>query len=333
MASNRAVALWLLGVAALVFAMVVLGGATRLTQSGLSMVDWRPLMGVIPPLGEPAWREVFQQYQAFPEYQQINRGMSLAEFKTIFWFEYAHRLLGRGIGLAFLLPFGWFLARRRLAPALACKLGAIFLLGGLQGLVGWWMVKSGLVDDPDVSQYRLAVHLSLALLIFVGLCWLAVGLEAASTRRGPSFLGLIAGGAVLLQAFSGALVAGLDAGRHYNTFPTMNGVWFPTELLHLDPWWLNAFENATTVQFDHRLGAVAASLLVALFGLRCIARGGRARAAGFWLLAALAAQFALGVATLVMMVPVALGVSHQAGALLLLAAWIVAYERLTRPPA
>lgn len=316
--------------------MVLLGGATRLTQSGLSIVDWRPLMGIIPPLDTATWQAVFAQYRAYPEYQQINHGMSLAEFKAIFWFEYAHRLLGRVIGLAFLLPFLWFLVTRRLSPGLAWRLGAVFVLGGLQGLVGWWMVKSGLVDDPDVSQYRLAVHLGLALLLFVLVLWLAFGVRgdggrAVFTPHRASLGGLLVGAVVVLQALSGALVAGLDAGRHYNTFPTMNGIWFPTELLALEPLWLNAFENTTTVQFDHRLGAVITVLAVLAYALACLRREDPARGAGLFLLIAVAGQFALGVATLLLVVPTSLGVLHQGGALVLLTAWVLAYERMTRP--
>ncbi len=333
-APRPAVAYWLYIVAALVFAMVLLGGATRLTQSGLSMVDWRPLMGAIPPLGEAAWQDLFRQYQSYPEYRAINRGMSLAEFKTIFWFEYAHRLLGRGIALVFFLPFAWNLARRRLERPLALRLLGVLLLGGVQGLVGWWMVKSGLVEDPEVSQYRLATHLSLALVIYLCILWLALGLgDVGARERAPPrpWFALLVGLAVLVQAVSGALVAGLDAGLLHNTFPTMTGAWVPDELFDLQPWWLNHFENATTVQFNHRVGAMAVVLLVGALVWRCRRAGRAARRAANWLLAAVLLQFVLGVVALVHMVPTSLGVAHQAGALLLLTAWLVTLNSLARP--
>lgn len=338
--SSRQVAIWLFCIAALVAAMVLLGGATRLTHSGLSMVEWRPLMGVLPPLGAEAWGAVFAKYQAFPEYQKINRGMSLGEFKAIFWFEYAHRLLGRVIGLAFLLPFLWFLWRRRIAPRHTLVFAGLFLLGGLQGLIGWWMVKSGLVDRPDVNHYRLAVHLTLALTIFALLLWSALenwrhGGADTVPRAAPAHLCRLAALALVLtfvQTITGALTAGLDAGLAYNSFPTMNGVWLPAELWALSPWWLNLVENTTTVQFIHRIGAalVVASVLALWYAGRNGRIAGRARHLLRLTVAAVALQFALGVFTLIYVVPVPLGVMHQAGALLLLTALVAAVHRLRR---
>lgn len=315
-----AVGLWLLAVAGLVAAIILLGGATRLTESGLSIVHWQPVSGVLPPLDGAAWEREFEAYRQFPEYRQLEHGMSLQAFKTIYWFEYAHRLLGRAIGAAFLLPFIWFLWRRQIRGRMAWWLGGIFLLGGLQGLVGWWMVRSGLVDRPDVSQYRLALHLGLAFAILgllAGAGWRALWpAQAARDVWAWAVLAL-----VYLQVLSGALVAGLDAGQHYNTFPSMDGLWLPPELWVREPLWLNAFENPTTVQFDHRLGAYLVAL--AVLALAWCQRG---RGAAL-MLAALALQFGLGVATLLLQVPVVLGVAHQAGAILLFMAVLWQAER------
>lgn len=321
-ATPRAVGYWLLAVALLVTGMIVLGGATRLTQSGLSIVEWRPLSGVLPPLNEQEWEAAFARYRQFPEYQTLNRHISLDQFKTIYWFEYAHRLLGRLIGLVFLLPWLWFLARGQLRGRLAWQLGGLFVLGALQGLAGWWMVKSGLVDRPDVSQYRLAVHLALALAILGLLLHLAWRVlwprpRIANFGRGPWLLLVL----VYLQALSGALVAGLDAGLHYNTFPTMNGAWLPPELWHLTPWWLNLLENPTTVQFDHRIGAylVAIAVLACWWRVRPTAEHS-AKLALDVVLTVMLVQVGLGIATLLLQVPVGLGVLHQAGAVALFAA-------------
>jgi cytochrome c oxidase assembly protein subunit 15 len=326
------VAGWLLVVAAMVAAMVILGGATRLTHSGLSMVQWRPLMGVLPPVGEAAWREVFEKYKEYPEYRKINRGMTLSEFKGIFYFEYSHRLLGRAVGLVFALPLLWFLFSGRIERRRRLALFGLFLAGGLQGLIGWWMVKSGLVDRPDVSQYRLAVHLGVAFVIFGGLIWTALDLLAKQPpgrlagREGGIWSGLIVA-VIFLQVLSGALVAGLDAGLVYNTFPMMNAYWLPPELAELAPGWLNLFENPVTVQFDHRIGAYLTTLLILGLWLRSRGQGRRrleleplARRALHLTLLALALQLALGIATLLWAVPVPLAVLHQGGALVLFAA-------------
>lgn len=335
--ANRAMALWLLIVAGLVFLMVMLGGATRLTQSGLSMVHWQ-FAGALPPMDQAQWTAEFERYKQFPEYQKINRGMSLAEFKTIYWFEYSHRMLGRLIGLAFALPFAWFLIRGQVGWRLAPKLTGLLLLGGLQGLIGWWMVKSGLVDRPDVSHYRLTVHLGLAFAIFGALLWVALDLlkpvrpDTALARSPLTGWALAVVLLVFVQSLLGGLVAGLNAGLVYNTFPLMDGMLFPPELFHATPWWLNLFENPVTLQFNHRIGALAVTIAIVFVWLRSRRAGFRhsTRLAFDALLLALIGQVILGVLTLIHMVPVGLGVAHQGGALVLLASSIVVAHRLMR---
>ena len=259
--SDRPIAGWLLVCCALVFAMVVLGGVTRLTGSGLSMVNWKPLSGVLPPLSQAAWDREFEHYRDTPEYAYVNKGMTLDGFKGIFWFEYAHRLLGRLIGVVFMIPFVYFLLRRRIEPALAPKLVTMFVLGGLQGLLGWYMVKSGLIDDPHVSQYRLAAHLGLAILIYAYMLWTAFTIlhrgDSASPRTRFALLATVLAIAVFVTMMSGAFVAGLKAGFIYNTFPLMAGKLVPDGMWSVTPIYLNFFENATTVQFNHRLLAMA----------------------------------------------------------------------------
>lgn len=326
---QRQIAAWLFLCSALVFAMVVLGGATRLTGSGLSIVEWKPLMGVIPPTSEAQWREVFEQYRQFPEYQKKNFGMTLQEFKYIYAFEYAHRLLGRLIGMVFLLPFLYFLARGRIAAPMKPRLAALFVLGALQGALGWFMVMSGLVDEPHVSQYRLTAHLMLAILIFGYMLWL--GLEMAATRpepgSAPPLVPRLVTACIVLAAItmtSGGFVAGLKAGLAYNTFPLMAGRLIPAGLYGTSPWWLAAFENITTVQFNHRLLATATLVLVLVTWV-AVLRGPTSapvRLRAHLLLAAVLGQFALGIATLVNQVPATLGTAHQGGAVVVLAAMI-----------
>ncbi|MEE8370715.1 MAG: COX15/CtaA family protein [Sphingomonadales bacterium] len=321
--NERAIGIWLLIMAFMVFLMVVVGGATRLTESGLSMVHWQPLSGVVPPLSEADWQAEFAAYQAFPQYQTVNRGMSLPEFKTIFWWEYGHRLLGRLIGLAFALPLLFFLARGRVRRQLKMTLFFLLALGGSQGLLGWYMVQSGLIDQPAVSQYRLAAHLLLALAIFAALLWVALGLlrpgrgqDDPRVRR----LTLAIFGLVFLQSFLGALVAGLDAGRAYNTWPAMDGGFMPELMFDLSPWWLNFFENIAAVQFDHRLAAyllVGLSAYLLYVALKSKAPRDLRRGAGL-LLGLLMAQMTLGIAALLNFVPVGLGTAHQAGGVLVL---------------
>jgi len=320
---NKAVAVWLLVCCALIYAMIVLGGVTRLTHSGLSMVDWAPIMGVVPPLSAGDWAQTFEQYKQFPEYQKVNRGMSLDEFKEIFYFEYAHRMLGRLIGLAFLLPFVVFVALGRIERVMIPRFAVMFLLGALQGLMGWFMVQSGLVDRPSVSQYRLTAHLLLALLIYGFILWSALSLWRGTAPRqagpGDDRAGWAVLGLVLVMIASGGFVAGTRAGFVYNTFPMMAGAWVPDGLWSLEPGWRNLFENVVTIQFVHRtLALVAAGAVVGYTwgALRGPVAPGVRRTA--WLaLAALAAQLALGVATLVHQVPLALGAAHQAGAVAL----------------
>ena len=320
------VAAWLLCCCALVLAMIVLGGVTRLTHSGLSITEWQPIVGTLPPMSEAAWTETFARYQATPEYRQVNAGMSLSEFKTIFWWEYFHRLLGRAIGIVFLLPLVFFALRGWLDRRLLAPLALIFVLGGLQGGLGWYMVQSGLVDNPRVSQLRLTAHLGLALLIFAAMLWLALSLlrkpapRTSATARLHRAAGAVAA-LVLLQALSGGLVAGLRAGFAYNTFPTMNGEWIPPGLAALDPWYRNIVSNLTTVQFDHRLLAAALAVAVTFLCLRMRRLPDvRARGAAVLLFGLLVLQITLGIATLLLVVPLPLAAAHQATAVLLFAA-------------
>ncbi|MGQ0486045.1 MAG: COX15/CtaA family protein [Hyphomicrobiales bacterium] len=310
------VRIWLLAVAFLVFTMVIVGGATRLTDSGLSITEWRPLLGIIPPLSDADWLAAFEKYQLIPEFSVVNRGMTLAQFKFIFWWEWAHRLLGRVIGAAFLLPFLFFAATGRLARRHWPRFIGLFILGGLQGALGWYMVASGLVDRVDVSQYRLSAHLTLAASIFAAILWVAFGLTIKRRRpaAGREAWALAIVALIVLQVAAGGFVAGLDAGMAYNTWPLMEGKLVPDGLLAMQPAWRNFFENAMTVQFDHRLIAYVIAVVVALHAY--IVRSGAAQ----MLLAAVLLQIALGIWTLLAQAPAALGLIHQAGALLVLAA-------------
>lgn len=329
-AGGRAIAIWLLVCSGMVAAMVLIGGITRLTESGLSMTEWRPLIGWIPPLSEAEWQRIFDRYRQTSEYRMQFQGMDLAGFKTIFWWEFIHRLWGRLIGLAFGLPLLWFLVRRRVDRSLASHLVVLFLLGALQGLIGWWMVTSGFVDRDDVSQYRLTVHLAMAVAILGYMLWIALGLLWPDARRAdPGGATRWMSRAVLAAAFvtilSGGLVAGTNAGFVYNTWPLMDGALVPRDIAALSPWWLNLFENHATVQFDHRLLAYATAGIVVLYWWRArlapIER--RARIATHALAAMVAAQIALGIMTLLHVVPLPLGVLHQAGAVAVfaLATW------------
>jgi heme a synthase len=323
-AACRIIAWWLFVVAFMVFAMVVLGGVTRLTHSGLSMVEWRPVTGWLPPMTEALWEETFAKYREFPEYREKNFGMTLAEFKGIFWLEFLHRLWGRVIGLAFFLPFMFFLVKGWVRGVLAGHMVALFVLGALQGGMGWFMVKSGLVDQPDVSQYRLAAHLCLALLIYGYLIWVALSLCTTPASQKPSsglqnasvFIVVL----IFVTAFSGALVAGLDAGLTYNTFPLMDGDLIPSGLMSMNPWYLNFFESILTVQFDHRVLAILT--LIGVFMMWLSTRNadlasGQVNAVNALFIMVLI-QVALGISTLLLVVPVTLGALHQAGAVILL---------------
>ncbi|RWM84136.1 MAG: heme A synthase [Mesorhizobium sp.] len=314
---------WLYVVLLVLFALVLVGGATRLTESGLSITEWKPIHGVIPPLNEAEWQEEFQRYQQIPQYAELNKGMSLEAFKSIFWWEWLHRILARGVGVVFAVPLVLFWATRRIERGLGPKLLGILLLGGLQGAIGWWMVASGLVDRVSVSQYRLATHLTLAALIFTATMVVARGLaphsEPAadrSTQRLAGFLVLLA----LIQIYIGGLVAGLDAGLSYNTWPLMDGKLIPGDLLILEPAWRNFFESPKTVQFIHRLGAYAISV-AALWHMIATHRRQpgttHARRAALLFVLVLV-QALIGIGTLLMQVPLHMALTHQAFALILL---------------
>jgi heme a synthase len=323
----RPIVAWLLACCALVFAMVVVGGVTRLTHSGLSITEWQPIVGTVPPLSAADWNEAFAKYQQTPEFRDVNHAMTLGEFKGIFWWEYFHRLLGRAIGVVFLVPYLVFLARNRIPRGYAWPLAGIFALGALQGLVGWLMVKSGLVDDPRVSQFRLTAHLGLAFAIFAAMFWtaLSLALPAAPSRAGGR--GVRRGAYALLalmflMVLLGGLVAGIRAGFAYNTFPLMNGEFVPAEILALEPVWRNFFWNMATVQFDHRIVGWLIAFVVPLFVWRvhlqpAVSRRTRLGAAA--LLAMVGVQLALGIVTLVNVVPLPLAALHQAGALVVFA--------------
>lgn len=322
--TEHLVARWLLICCALVFALVVIGGITRLTHSGLSIAEWQPVVGTIPPLSDGDWQEAFQKYRETPEFKRVNPDMTLAGFKRIFWWEYFHRLLGRLIGAAFLLPFLWFAFRGQVPRGLGWKLAGIFALGGLQGALGWYMVQSGLVDDPRVSPYRLTAHLGLALFIYAAMLWIALDLLSRRTVSSPGLRRFSAALAVLVFAMSlsGGLVAGTRAGLAYNTFPLMDGHFVPPEILSIEPWYLNFFSNMATVQFEHRLLAWLLAILVPWFWFRVrrTAAPPRARLGADLLLLALALQIALGIATVLNAAPLPLAAAHQAGALLLFTA-------------
>jgi len=322
-AKTRAVARWLLLCCGLVFAMVVLGGFTRLTGSGLSMVDWRPIMGILPPLGDAQWQRVFELYQQSPEFQNVNSHMDVHAFKSIFWLEYLHRLLGRVIGIVFLVPFVFFVVKGYIEKREWPKYLLMFVLGGMQGLLGWYMVKSGLVDRPSVSQYRLTAHLVAAFLIYSYMFWVALSLlypAPGGAARHPWF-GKTAAvtGLIACTIVSGGFVAGLKAGKIYNTFPMMGDHWLPPGLMSLQPAWRNLFDNAVTAQFDHRLLALITLAIVAVFWTKArnAALPKRARIGVNALLHTAVLQILLGIVTLLMAVPVVLGVAHQAVALLL----------------
>ena len=321
---NRAMAIWLFIIAAMVFAMVILGGLTRLTHSGLSMVDWRPFTGWFPPFNESAWQILFEQYQKFPEFNKKNSDMSLPGFKSIFWLEYLHRLWGRLIGLAFFVPCVVFLVRRWINRAMLIRYAFMMIMGASQGVLGWYMVQSGLIDRPDVSQYRLAAHLILALFIFGYILWVGLTLwQNTEFILSWSRLSLGAGLLVLLvfsTAFSGALVAGLDAGLTYNTFPLMDGKFVPDGLFDMRPFYVNFFENIITVQFNHRVfaeGTCIAFLAFWLFARRQAIPDSLALALK-WMGIVVIIQVTLGISTLVMVIPISLAAMHQSGAVVLL---------------
>lgn len=329
----RPVAVWLLIVAGLIFVMTLIGALTRLTESGLSIVEWRPITGILPPLNLEQWQAEFAKYQQSPEYRLVNRGMSLAQFQGIFWLEYIHRLLGRFIGLAFALPMAWFMIKRRLPDGVALHLWAMLALGAAQGLMGWLMVQSGLVDRPSVSQYRLAAHLGLAIVIYAYLVWVALGLleRRHAVARPPAGIVRVFAFYVFAVIISGAFVAGLDAGAVHNTFPDMSGYLFPPGGWEASLGWLNHFENPTTVQFQHRWLAKLAIVFAFFVWLRVRSAQRStwsARRVADLLLAMALLQLGLGIATLLMHVPIAIATLHQAGALALLTLALLLLHRL-----
>ncbi len=330
---QRTLAAWLFTICAMIYFMVLIGGLTRLTYSGLSMVEWKPLTGWLPPLTPEAWEETFAKYRQFPEYRELNAGMTLAEFKGIFWLEYIHRVWGRLIGVAFLVPLVIFFARGWVDGRLLPRLVLMFLLGGLQGLLGWYMVQSGLVDDPDVSAYRLTAHLGLALIIYAYVFWIALGIRVRpgnNIPRGLRTFSAVLAGLVFVTILSGGFMAGINAGFAYNTFPTMDGQWIPEGLFALDPVFINFFEDVTTVQFMHRLLAATVFSLAVIFWLVAhrAMLSHRARMSVNAVLVAALVQVALGISTLLMVVPVPLAAAHQTGGVALLTAALWASHEL-----
>jgi cytochrome c oxidase assembly protein subunit 15 len=334
---SRALRIWLGTLAALIALMIMVGGATRLTESGLSITEWKPVLGAIPPLSDADWTQAFEAYKQIPQYTELNRGMSLDEFKTIYWWEWTHRFLGRLIGVAFFVPFVAFWIAGYIPRQLLPWLIGLFVLGGLQGAIGWYMVKSGLVDRTSVSQYRLMVHFGLALIILGYTLWLLFGLGGEKRIARADAASWVAGGVlalVFLQMLAGALVAGLDAGMGFNTWPLINGAFIPSGLAEAQPWYLNLFENPLAVQFNHRmLGytvVIAALAQLAWLGWR----GGAPAILGSALTLALLAvlQAVIGVWTLLLAVPITLGLAHQAGAVAVFATSLIHFWLVRHAP-
>jgi heme a synthase len=340
-----ALRIWLATLALLIVVMVLVGGATRLTNSGLSITEWQPIIGVVPPLSDADWQKAFGAYQKIPQYTELKRGMSLDEFKTIFWWEWAHRFLGRLIGVVFFAPFVGFWLAGYIPRAYLPRLIGLFLLGGLQGAVGWYMVKSGLVDRTDVSQYRLAAHFGTALVILGYTLWLLFGLGAEAledhhgTRsRAPTWVAGAILALIFLQLLAGALVAGLDAGFGFNTWPLINGSFIPKGLGDASPWYLNLFENPLAVQFDHRmLGYTVVAAVLAQLAWLALRRAPTQLIGSALTLALLALlQAMLGVWTLLLVVPIPLGLAHQAGAVAVFCVaiyhlWLTTQAQATMP--
>ena len=333
----RAVRVWLFCVAAMILATLVVGGATRLTESGLSIVEWKPVTGVLPPLTDSAWQAELEKYRAIPQYREINRGMSLDQFKTIYWWEWSHRVLARMTGMVFLLPFLYFLWRGYIPRGLKLRLWLIFAGGGALGAVGWWMVSSGVTGKlTSVSQYRLAFHLTLATVVYAAVLWTAQQLRPraaegdvpAPLRFGALAIVLL----VLVQVYLGALVAGLDAGLVYNTWPLIDGALVPSaaRLWFIEPAWRNVFENTLTVQFNHRMLAYALWLL-ALWHVYAAWRTQRGEAGATLLAVAMSLQAVLGIVTLLAQTPISLALAHQFLGIVVLSVAVVHAERLSRP--
>jgi cytochrome c oxidase assembly protein subunit 15 len=330
--SRKAVGLWLLAVALVILAMITIGGLTRLTGSGLSITEWKPIMGALPPLSDAAWADAFAKYQRIPQYILENRGMDLQGFKSIFWWEWTHRFLGRLLGAVFFVPFVWFAATGAIRRSEWPRFVVLFLLGGLQGFIGWWMVTSGLETRVSVSQYRLAIHLGAALLLLIAILWIALeylrgGQSSGMSKRATAFVAAVYG-----QMLLGALVAGLHAGLIYNTWPDMNGHFLPDSPFYAVPWWINFFENDGLAQFDHRIGAYLVAAFAAWVYLQGIKLGGYAKTSAKVVAVIVAWQIFLGIATLLLMAPVWLSALHQvtAACLLCAAVWH-AYELRVYP--
>ncbi|UIJ70227.1 COX15/CtaA family protein [Aurantimonas sp. HBX-1] len=327
--NRSAIRAWLYAVALVIFALIVVGGATRLTESGLSITEWKPIHGVVPPLSTEEWQEEFDLYRQIPQYQQINRGMSLDEFKTIYWWEWAHRFLARGVGIVFALPLAFFWLTGRIEPFLKPRLLGILALGALQGGIGWWMVASGLSVRTDVSQYRLATHLTIACIIFAAIIWVARGLARPRFEAPPSRGSIGVAGLILfltfVQIYLGGLVAGLNAGLTFNTWPLMDGAWIPGGLLTMQPAWRNFFENVMTVQFVHRMGAYTLFAVVAAHAAASLmlAPGTRHARVALVLFFLVLAQASIGIVTLLLAVPIGWGLAHQAGGVVVLAMAVV----------
>lgn len=332
-----AVRFWLFAVAAMIFATLVVGGATRLTESGLSIVEWRPVTGVLPPVSEAEWQAEFSKYQQIPQYKERNSGMSLSDFKTIYYWEWSHRVFARMTGAVFLLPFLFFLWRGWIPPRLKARLWVIFGAGAALGAVGWWMVSSGLAGSArvSVSQYRLAFHLTLACAIYFAVLWTAQGLATRAAEAVPMRLrvtSLVLSLLVLFQIYLGALVAGLDAGLTYNTWPLIDGAFIPdgARLWFATPWWRNLFENTLTVQFDHRMAAYTIWLTALWHAFNAWRAHHRALHGAAMIAVAVTLQAALGVFTLLHQAPLHLAMAHQLLAIVVLTAAIIHAERLSR---
>jgi cytochrome c oxidase assembly protein subunit 15 len=316
--SRQAVGLWLLGVALVILAMITIGGLTRLTGSGLSITEWKPIMGAIPPLSQQEWLEAFAKYRQIPQYVFENRGMTLEGFKAIFWWEWTHRFLGRLLGFVFFVPFVWFAWAGAIRRSDWPRMLLLFALGGLQGLIGWWMVASGLEVRLSVSQYRLAIHLGTALVLLVAMIWIALEYLKGAQGRGDARRGYAFAGLVYVQMLLGALVAGLHAGLVYNTWPDMNGRVFPENAFFSSPWWINFFENDGLAQFDHRIGAYIVAGMAAYLYAKGIKLTGAAKSSAKLLAALTAVQVGLGIVTLLLVAPEGLAAAHQVTAALLL---------------
>jgi heme a synthase len=334
--NNKHIAIWLFIVAIFIYGMIILGGVTRLTQSGLSMVKWQPIEGIIPPITEAEWQAEFEHYKQYPEYKKKHINIDLAGFKSIFYFEYSHRVLGRSIGLLFLLPFLYFYFRKKIPAGLTPKLLIMFVLGGLQGVLGWYMVKSGLVNDPHVSQYRLTAHLSAALVIYIYILWVAFSLimpkpiESANFNQSFSKASKALIGMLLLLIMSGGLVAGTRAGYLFPTWPLMGESFIPEMIYTMKPWWMSMFEDPITIQLNHRLFAYVMFFLISAFAIIGLRKApSKPLKIGFiGLIVALLLQVTLGISTLLMHVPVSIAAAHQGGAVILLTVLLYVSYRL-----